>query len=372
MSIKTFGECKALFDDDHMDTLTASESGLLWLKIKSVSRKALLQRLVSFAKLPQREKKAAELFKAIYEDLAPKAKAAHALVDQFIRDQAPTYAPQELEKIASELHKMHAFSWGGDYSNALDRFLVDRYIKQLDSFDAITSCLQTEIPRAVEGYVLCSWYNHWSTILMEHIFRQHDKVLPAIGQVKKVDFFIDDIPFDLKTTYLPANYVDSRRKDAGLRGELAELRAAAKAHGIVFRTDGSPKDIAYEIAERIKLSGNAESRAWLDKIWAFRKMLLQECAKDPLPLIKNLYEQQGDMRFDSANRLFVVLADAADFENSWKLKRSPDLLKAHIYAYLDGFAKEKVRRVTFTHKSRSGTFSAVADVICIVANGDDS
>jgi len=365
----SFDKCQALFDADDMEQLASSESGLLWLKIKSVSRKHLLEQLWTFAGLrPLSEKTSVKMrFKALYEALSMQATVAtHDRVDRFIRENAPM-PPAELENIASELHKMQNFSWGGDYSNALDKYLVDRYIKKIHTFDGICGQLQTEIPRAVEGYVLCSWYNHWTTILIEHVFRQHGKVLPAIGRVKKVDFFVDNIPFDLKTTYLPANFVEQGRKEAGLVSELVALKRAAKESRICYDRDGRPKDIAYEIAERIKVEGDEKSRRRLAEISNFRKQVLRECQNNPLPLITNLYEQQGEMRFDASNRLFVVLADLDDFDGSWKLKRNPSVLRGSIHTYLDRFSKNKVRRVTFSHKAKSGEFSAMSDVIFVVA-----
>ncbi len=187
-----------------------------------------------------------------------------------MRSIAPARSHQYLEKIASELHKMQHFSWGGDYSNALDRFLVDRYIKTYDSYEIIQRMLETEIPQAVSGYVKCSWYNHWSTILIENIFRQHNKVLPVVGNIKKVDFFIDDIPFDLKVTYLPANYVKHKRKQAGLKDELAELKSVARKNNICFDNTAKPKNIAYEITERIKTSSNHKCKKTLQGQRQFR------------------------------------------------------------------------------------------------------
>ena len=368
----SFEECRTLFEADDMQQLAASESGLLWLKIKSFSRKKLLDEFRRFASLPPQTGILQTKFQETFVQLSPNIKKAHNIINRFIKTHAPTYAPAELERIASELHKMQAFSWGGDYSNALDKFLVDRYVKKILAYDNITAQLQTDIPRAVEGYVLCSWYNHWSTILIEHIFYKHDKVLPAIGKVKKVDFFVDDIPFDLKTTYLPANFVEQRRKAEGLSSELTELKTAARKHDIPFDAGGRQKDVAYEISERIKMGGDTESKKCLTRLWNFRKQLLRECRSNPSSLIQNLYEQQGAMRFDASNRLFVVLANAADFDNSWKLKRNPALLQKSIYTYLDGFSKKKARRITFQHKAKSGSFTAVSDVICVVVGEDEA
>lgn len=368
--MSSFEKFQELFNADEMRKLSESDVGLLWLKLKSISRKKLLNEFQKSLKLPELPDKVGEKFCAIFNELSQDVENSHKLINCFIKKHAETHSKEELESIASELHKMKSFSWGGDYSNALDKFLVDRYIKKINSYDSIMKELKTQIPPAVEGYVLCSWYNHWSTILIERVFHMHGKVLPAIGNVKKIDFFIEDVPFDLKTTYLPLNFVKQKRKESEIPSELTVLKEIAKEHGIFFDEEESEKNIAYEIAERIKTSGNKQSRDQLSELWDFRKQLLQECQCNPTPLIQNLYEQQGAMRFDSSNRLYVVLADISDFDNSWKLKRNPKLLTESIHAYLDSFSKESLSQINFRHKEKSGNFSALSDAICIIAESD--
>lgn len=83
-------------------------------------------------------------------------------------------------QLVSELYKLKNFDWGEDYQNSLDKYLVSRYVKiQNSSYENLLSKFETEIGLAVQGYVLNSWYNHWSSILIEHIFKSHPEVLPA-------------------------------------------------------------------------------------------------------------------------------------------------------------------------------------------------
>ena len=46
--------------------------------------------------------------------------------------------------------------------------------------------------------------------------------------------------------------------------------------------------------------------------------ILKEVQGKPKILANWLYENQGEMRFGSENRLFLVLVDTDDFTNSWK------------------------------------------------------
>lgn len=81
-----------------------------------------------------------------------------------------------------------------------------------------------------------------------------------------------------------------------------------------------------------------------------------------------LYENQGEMRFGSENRLFLVLVDTDDFGNSWKLKRNLDLLKPTILNYLDNFKYKKIDdlKVTFEFKGKIQIFTALTDIIFVV------
>ena len=97
--------------------------------------------------------------------------------------------------------------------------------------------IDNELQNSMRGYVLCSWYNHWTSIIIEDVFRDHPNVLPAIGQVKKIDFFVRNVPFDLKVTYLPEGFIKDKRRQDGLRPELTLLRQGARARDIHFDND---------------------------------------------------------------------------------------------------------------------------------------
>lgn len=92
---------------------------------------------------------------------------------------------------------------------------MDKYVKVYQNYNTLVSKFDSDISSAVQGYVLCSWYNHWSSILIENIFKSHEAVLPTVGKIKKVDFFISETPFDLKVTYLPDNFIEKQRKLKG-------------------------------------------------------------------------------------------------------------------------------------------------------------
>lgn len=96
--------------------------------------------------------------------------------------------------------------------------------------------------------------------------------------------------------------------------------------------------------------------------------ILNEVQANPKMLATWLYENQGEMRFGSENRLFLVLVDTDDFNSSWKLKRNLDLLKPTIITYLDNFGTKKIDdlKVSFNFKGKPQTFTALTDIIFVV------
>lgn len=301
--------------------------------------------------------------------LSKDSENSHNLLDSYIKrksqDQILTL---DITALVSELYKLKNFDWGGDHQNSLDKYLVSRYVKVYKSYNQLISKFESEINVAVQGYVLNSWYNHWSSILIEHIFKSHSSVLPTVGQIKSVDFFINNTPFDLKVTYLPVEYIKFRRKEKGLPVELTFLKKKAAEANVNFDKKAKDCDIYHEIVEKMKDRNDDFCNSVLSILKNEKLKILKEVQNNPKILAKWLYENQGEMRFGSENRLFLVLVDSEDFNGSWKLKRNLDLLKPVIMNYLDNFKSKKMEdlKVTFGYKGKPQTFTALADVIFVV------
>ena len=123
---------------------------------------------------------------------------------------------------------------------------------------------------------------------------------------------------------------------------------------IGFDKKAKPDDIHYEIIEKMKDKGGKEIRDVIEILKGQNSLILKEAQENPKLLAKWLYENQGEMRFGSENRLFLVLVDTEDFKNSWKLKRNLDLLTPAIQKYLDNFNKKSTKdlKVVFKYKEK--------------------
>ncbi|MFZ3091721.1 MAG: hypothetical protein WA240_14005 [Nitrospirota bacterium] len=96
--------------------------------------------------------------------------------------------------------------------------------------------------------------------------------------------------------------------------------------------------------------------------------IVQEAKNNPKMLAQWLYENQGEMRFGSENRLFLVLIDTEDFSSSWKLKRNMDLLTPTINSFLDTFVLKKMSdlKIEFNYHGRSQPFTTMTDIIFVM------
>jgi hypothetical protein len=367
--MKNFKYWDTLHRNENLEEFSNDRTGLLWLKTKSIIRKELIEDFVRQNKITLEQTSLKQQFVELFDLLAQNIDKSHKILDEYINSINIQHITSiDIQQLVSELYKLKNFEWGGDYQNSLDKFLISRYVKvQNPSFDYLMSKFETEINPAVQGYVLNSWFNYWSSVLIENIFKSHSAVLPTVGQIKSVDFFVGDIPFDLKVTYLPAEYIKQKRKEKGYPVEFTFLKQKAKEANISYDKNAKPTDIFYEITEKMKDRNDDLCKQTLQTLKSEKVEILKETQVNPKLLAKWLYENQGEMRFGSENRLFLVLVDTDDFNNSWKLKRNIDLLKPTIVSYLDNFKNKKINdlKVDFEFKGKPHGFSALADVIFV-------
>ena len=78
--------------------------------------------------------------------------------------------------------------------------------------------------------MVCTWFNHWTTVLIEEHISAHTKVIPTIKNIKGIDIFFDGQPFDLKVTYLPRGYnpTDAIRNPSNLAVWMYENQGAQR------------------------------------------------------------------------------------------------------------------------------------------------
>ena len=195
-----FSTAVNLFKDDKIRELSATDQGMRFLKLRSLSRKEHLDYLINKFEIDiEHIKTNNEKLRLIYEsDLHPVN--INASIQELFEKERKTRRETE-QQLISELYKVQSFEWGGLHQNSLEATIVNRYVKKITSYNSLSDAIEGDLHNSLRAYVLASWYNHWTSVIIEDIFKEHVNVIPAVGQIKKIDFFVNNKPFDLKVTY---------------------------------------------------------------------------------------------------------------------------------------------------------------------------
>lgn len=365
--MKDFDYWKKKFDKQELLEFSTDKEGLLWLKLKSISKKEPMEKFLQFAGIELSSQKVLQRWRELYDGMLEDIDRYISVLDRYaLKETSAFLSGLNIEALSNELYKVQAFKWGGDQSNSLDRYLVTHYVKKVDSYSVLQSKAQ-EIGDVSYRYVVSSWYNHWTSILIESVFKEHHNVISTVAQVKGVDFYINDLPFDLKVTYLPNGFVDKQMERRGIcKNELCFLKSKAKKLGVTFDEKSPDDEIKYAIVCKLKDLKTSESIDVLNEYFRIRSEILDHAIEHPAELAEWLYENQGEMRFGAENRIFLILVNKERWEDSWELKRNVSLLKPIITNYLDEFVKKDLSamRLDFVYKSRD--YTTYADVLFVV------
>ncbi|MBQ6269353.1 MAG: hypothetical protein IJK61_04425 [Bacteroidetes bacterium] len=350
------------FRSQNLYSFNNNTNALLWLKVRAVCRKKLIDQFLNDNGLTLTTKKIKEQNVELFE-LLEKRHDANAMLDRYLRcRENELYMLMGIneEKLKSDLYKVQYYSWGGDQNNSLDKYLIRKYVKVISEYDELFN-RRVEIADNAWNYVQNSWYNNWTSYLIESLFKRHPRVISAVGEIKSVDFFIDDYPVDLKVSHFPNKYMDEKiRLKLGMSA-LAWLKAKGKEFGITANQKDSDAQQIYTLTEKLLEQGHYDIIQFLNKI---KSSIIKEAQNNSEDLIIWLYTNQGEMRFGAENRLFVILVDSTDMSQSWKMKRAFSLIEPKIQSYLDTFTAQSLKKIEFIFKKQN--YKSLSDVIFVV------
>jgi len=118
----------------------------------------------------------------------------------------------ELINIENELKKRLAYpyKWGRKQNDEYDK--LTNFVYRVSSFEEVLKETETRFNKDKEhkniaNYALNRWYNFWSAQAVEKIFCSLPNVKPARDEKDRlVDFSIDGVTFDHKTSIFPKNF----------------------------------------------------------------------------------------------------------------------------------------------------------------------
>jgi len=197
---------------------------------------------------------------------------------------------KRLEKELKKRRKVE-YVWGRKQIDEFDK--VTNFVYKTYSFKALLEKIKLRFKEELKkedfkNYALNRWYNFWSAKGVESIFCEHQKVKAHKDSYNKfIDFYIENIPFDHKTTVFPK---------------------------------GFNKSVNY-------------------------------AQKHPKELISWLYKNQSNQqRQHFKNRLFIILVNTNNTNEHWKLKAEINWLQQLISTYLLKFDRTKLVELSFDNK----------------------
>lgn len=349
------------FRTNNLFAFNNNPEALLYLKVRAICRKTLITQFVKENKLTLKSTKVKEQFPELYALLENKSELIPKL-NCFLRNRNNEWYKEmgvDEDKVRTALRKINAYEWGGDHNNSLDQYLVKRYVKVISDYDTLQKKAK-EIQANAWNFVQTSWYNNWTSYLIESIFKKHKRVLSAIGEIKSVDFFIDKYPIDLKVTYFPNEFMEKKLKDKIGNKELAWLKKEAKK--VKISPDKSLSDAEQLTFLKEELENHGHSNI-IDALTKHKQKIIDEACKHPEELMKWLYENQSARLFGAENRLFLVLVDTKDMKQSWKMKRAFTLIEPTVNSYLDSFKAHTLKKINFKFNQKN--YTSLSDIIFI-------
>jgi len=372
MTTELFKRLKKYFDNNNFPEIELEEFGSRFLKLRSISRKNTLDEISIQNNIELGKMNASKSFEYLFCN----SNLSETKIDDYILAKYKEERNERLQEeafLVDQLNRLPVFDWGGSHGNSLEKNIVNNYVKKMKSFDEINEAVEGPLFHSLKGYTLNSWYNHWTSIVIEDIFKDHQNVLPTVGLVKKIDFFIKDVPFDLKVTYFPEQLMKDELKNSGFGNELTETKKVCRSLDIPIPGDLKNDALKLHLQRILNESTDKTAKDFLVKVKNLKIQIIEKYKRNPHDLMVWFYENQGEMRFDASNRFFLVLINNSNFTESWKIKRNIKFLKLKIDTHLTNIVQtNKSMDIEFYWKKTDETFNCKSDILFLNYSSNDA
>jgi len=237
-----FSELDNAFKNNDFPTIENDIRGIRFLKLRSMSRKVTMEAFCIQQNIDLGDIPSKKYLPHVFEI----DEVTDVLINTFINQQYQEEREIRLtnqDYLIDQLSRLQHFDWGGSFGNSLEKNIVNNYVKKIQSYELINEEVEGSLLSSLRGYTLNSWYNHWTSIIIEDLFKDHEVVLPTVGLVKKIDFFINNVPFDLKVTYFPKELLKEKLKITGNQEEFHKLKEKCDELGIKYTPENKAKDL---------------------------------------------------------------------------------------------------------------------------------
>ncbi len=303
MTNLSFNQLINCFRNNEFPRIENDNRGIRFLKLRSMSRKATMLDFCEIHNIDVSELNAHEYFAHIFNLNEITDEQINNFIDIKYQEERQIRIDNQ-DYLVDQLNRLAHFDWGGSFGNSLEKNIVNNYVKKIQSYERINEEIEGNLLSSLRGYTLNSWYNHWTSILIEDLFKDHPIVLPTVGLVKKIDFFINDIPFDLKVTYFPEQLLADKLRDIGYGNELTMLKRICRQLDIFIPRDLKPKALKLHLYNIVSEDQRQEAKDFIAGLREHKQNIISEAEENPTELKRWFYENQGEARFDASNRFF--------------------------------------------------------------------
>lgn len=171
----------------------------------------------------------------------------------------------DLAKIEEELKKRleYPYKWGMRQNNFYNG--LTNFIYRTNNFDDLLSEIKNRFQGKTDytaffNYAINRWFNFFSAQAVEHIFCNCEGIKPALDSKNRIiDFTINGIPFDHKTSVYPKAYnlniIEAKKNPGDLIEWLYDNQSQQQRHHlknrlfiILYKSDGEHWRLKCEIS----------------------------------------------------------------------------------------------------------------------------
>ncbi len=170
MTNLSFKELDKAFRINDFPKIENDSRGIRFLKLRSMSRKATMEEFCECHHINIGEANSKNYFSLMFEN----ENITYEMINDFINQK---YQKERVDRLTyqdylvDQLNRLQYFDWGGSFGNSLEKNIVNNYVKKIQSFERINEEVEGSLLSSLRGYTLNSWYNHWTPIIIEDLFK---------------------------------------------------------------------------------------------------------------------------------------------------------------------------------------------------------
>lgn len=129
------------FRQQNLFVFNGKIEGLLWLKVRAVSRGKQIEKFLRDNSLTLKSTKISEQNRELFY-LMLDTTGAMEMLDKYLRVKSHNWYDAmgiDEKQLKEDLYRLQNYAWGGGQNNSLDKHLVSRYVKVISRWDELVS-----------------------------------------------------------------------------------------------------------------------------------------------------------------------------------------------------------------------------------------